>query len=322
MDLGQVSYYTYRLGGALAPRIPPRLGYRLASQVGDVLFRLSPQRATVAENVAHVTGLPPSSGPVQRIARQVFRNQAKNYFDLFRVSALSPEGIQATIHEVHGLEHIDRALARGRGVVLATAHFGNVDLAGQMLALRGYRVTALAEHLKPERLFQYVRAQRESHGLSFLPIDGSLRPVFRALRANELVGLAIDRNVTDEGRLVDFLGCPARLPDGYLKLALHTGAALILCFSRRLPDNTFVITVEPEITLERTGNAEHDIEQSMPRALSVFATYLRRYPDQWVYFQPVWVAPSRSSALTASVATAHAAQGAPPMEDSSQERAR
>lgn len=321
MDWGQLSYYIYRFGGAVAPRIPPRLGYPLASRLGALLYRVSPRRAIVEENISHVLGLPVGSDPVRRTARQVFSNQAKNYFDLLRVAALTTEEINRTVREVRGLEHVDSALARGQGVVLASAHFGNIDLAGQALALRHYKVTALAEHLKPERLFQYVRAQRESHGLRFIPIDGSLRPVFRALRANEIVGSAIDRNVTDEGRLVEFLGCPARLPDGYLKLALRTGAALILCFSRRLADNTFTITVEPEIELERTGNTERDIAAALPRVLSVFATYLKRYPDQWVYFQPVWTAP-RSSAAACLGATPHGLGGTSQLGDPSQESVR
>jgi len=314
MDRGELGYYTYRLGGALAPRIPPRLGYWLAERFGAVLFRVSPGRAIVQENIAHVVGLAPGSERVQHIARQVFCNQAKNYYDLFRVAALTPQQVRASVREIRGLEHIDRALARGRGLVLATAHFGNFDLAGQVLALHGYRVTAPAEHLRPERLFQYVRAQRESHGLRFIPINGSLRPVFRALHANEIVGLALDRNVTDEGRLVEFLGSPARLPDGYLKLALHTGAGLILCFARRLPDNRFVITVEPEIALPRTGRHEDDIATAMPQVLSIFARYLRSYPDQWVYFQPVWVTPSGPGATAEQGAAPAGSQGAGPSE--------
>jgi len=315
MDWGEVSYYTYRLGGTLAPRVPPRLGYWLADRVGAIVFRLSPKRAIVQENIAHVTGLAPDAETVRQIARRIFCNQAKNYFDLFRVAALGPQEIRAAIHEVRGLEHIDRALARGRGLVVASAHFGNIDLASQVLALYNYRVTALAEHLRPERLFQYVRAQRESHGLRFVPIDGSLRPVFRALRANEIVGTALDRNVTDEGRLVEFLGSPARLPDGHLKLALHTGAALILCFSRRLADNRFSVTVEPEIALQRTGRQEDDIVAAMPQVLSVFGRYLRSYPEQWVYFQPVWVAPPRPSAAATQGTAPTSGHGASPSEN-------
>lgn len=288
-----LNYYLYRLAGALAPRVSPQLGYALAERIGAVLYPLSPLRHNVEANTSHVLGAPMASPRVQQIARRVYINQCKNYFDLFRLPALSLEGIAGLV-TISGVRHLDRALSRGSGVVLAGAHVGNVDVAGQILGIRGYKVTALAEHLRPERLFQYVRRTRESHGLTFIPIDGSLRPVFRALRANEIVGSAIDRDVTDAGREVLFFGEPARLPDGYLKLALRTRASLVVAFSRRLPDETFTVTVHPEVELERTGELEHDIAAGMPKVLSLLSAYLSSYPEQWVYFQPMWVSSQRT----------------------------
>lgn len=297
MERADLSYYVYRLGGALAPRVPPRFGYWFAASAGSLIYRISPARSIVEDNMAHILGLPADSPAVRCTAGQVFRNQIKNYFDLLRVAALSPAQIEAAVPEIHGLEHLHAALARGRGVVLTSAHFGSPDLAAQALALRGYPLTAIAEHLKPERLFRYVWRQRASHGVKLVPIDKSLRPAFRALRANELVGAVVDRNVTDQGRLVEFFGRPARLPDGYVKLALHTGAAVVLSLSRRLGDNTVAVDIEPVIEVQRTGDQERDIEATMPGVISRFEAYLRRYPEQWVYFQPVWVsAPGQARA--------------------------
>ena len=288
MNQDQLSYYLYRLAGALAPHIPPRLGYRLAERAGSVVYQRAASRRIVQENVSHVVGEPAESPRVQDIVRRIFCNQAKNYYDFFRLAALSPQEIKRSVREIQGLTHLEHALAHGRGVIVVSAHFGNIDLAGQIPALLGYRVTAVAEHLRPERLFQYICRVRERHGLRFIPIDGSLRPVFRALQANEIVGLALDRNVTDSGRLVEFFGQPARLPDGYLRLALRTQAALIVAFCRRLSDNTFSISIEPEIELRLEGDPAEHIEVNLRQVLSIFETYLRRYPDQWVYFQPVW----------------------------------
>ncbi len=298
MDWGDLSYAMYRAGGALAPRVPPRLGYWLAAQAGAIIARISPARRVVEENMAHVLSQPAGSPTVQAVTRQVFRNQCKNYFDLFRVGALKRQQLLAA-GEIRGLEHLDAALAHGRGVVLVSAHFGSPDLAAQILAARGYRLTAMAEHLKPERLFRYVCRQRAHHGIRVIPIDESLRPVFRALRANEIVGAVVDRNVTDAGRLVEFFGQPARLPDGYLKLALHTGAALVPCLSHRLSDDRVAIEVQPEFEFERSGNRERDIEAAMPGVVSLFEAYLRRYPEQWVYFQPVWLRPFQVVAAAA-----------------------
>ncbi len=288
MDRDALSYYLYRLAGVIAPRVPPRIGYRAAEQIGAMVYRRSGARAIVEDNISHIVGEPADSPRVRHIARQVFRNQLKNYFDLLRVATLTPDDIRHAIREVHGLENLQSALSRGHGVVLASAHFGNIDLAAQILALYGFRVTAVAEHLRPERLFEYVRGIRASHGLRFIPIDQSLRPVFRALKANEIVGLALDRNVTDPGRLVPFFGQPARLPDGYLKLALHTQAALVLAFCRRLTDDRFAITIEPEVELVRSGDPEQNMMTNMRRVLAIFERYLSRNPEQWVYFQRVW----------------------------------
>jgi KDO2-lipid IV(A) lauroyltransferase len=289
MDQGELGYYVYRLAGAVAPRVPPALGYRVAGMLGALAYRLSSLRRNVEDNIAHIIGAPPDSPPVRTIARQVYRNQGKNYYDLLRLAALKPDDISKAVHDLIGLEHLDQALSKGRGVVLVSAHYGNFDLAGQVLALRGYRVTGIAEHLRPERLFQYIRRVRESHGLRYIPIDGSLRSVFRALRANEIVGTAVDRNVTDAGRVVELFGSPARLPDGYLRLALRCHAALVVAFCYRLSDDAFVIEIRPEVELQRSGDMEQDVTASMPRVLSILEEYLSRNPDQWVYFQPVWL---------------------------------
>ncbi|MCL6429243.1 MAG: hypothetical protein K6V36_00100 [Anaerolineae bacterium] len=284
-----LTYYLFRAAGALAPHIPASVGYRLAGRLGTLVYRVSPLRCHVEDNISHVLGEPSGSPRVREIARRIYGNQVKNYFDLLRVPALDEEDIRTSVRTLVGLEHLDAALARGRGVVLTSAHFGNFDLAGQILALRGYRVIAIAEHLRPERLFEYVRRARESHGLSFIPIDSWLRPVFRALHSNAIVGSALDRNVTDAGRVVDFLGRPARVPDGYARLALRTGAGLVVAFCRRSPDNAFHIVVEPEILIEHTSDPERDVENAVHNVLSIFARYVSRYPDQWVYFQPLWL---------------------------------
>ncbi|MDI7275271.1 MAG: lysophospholipid acyltransferase family protein [Anaerolineae bacterium] len=295
-----LSYCLFRAAGALAPRVPAPVGYRLAERLGTIIYRLSPLRSCVEENISQVLGQPARSPEVRGVVRQVYRNQAKNYFDLLRVASLDEDDIRSAVREVVGIEHLDAALARGRGVVLTSAHFGNIDLAGQILALHGYRVVGIAEHLRPERLFHYVRRARESHGLAFIPIDGWLRPVFRALRENAIVGSALDRNVTDSGRIVEFLGRPAQVPDGYARLALRTGAALLVAFSRRLPDNTFIVTVEPEIRVEQTGDPERDTASAVLQVLAVFAGHVRRYPEQWVYFQPLWLPDGGAASVVGS----------------------
>jgi len=290
-DQSQVSYYMYRFFGAVMPRIPPRLGYALFTRLGDLAHNASAaSRENVYDNVRHILGPHADPARVEGIARQIFRNQARNYYDLFRVASLTDEQIRSLV-TVHGLEHIDAALAAGKGLVLVTAHFGNLDIVMQMFGLLKYPITAVAEHLKPERLYQYVVSMRASKGINMIPIDSFLRPLFKALRNNQMVGLAADRNLIDAGTLIDFFGAPALLNDGHVHLALRTGARLALAFAVRKPDNTFEAFVEPSLELEKTGDTQRDVRAGMAKVVAVLEKYIGQHPEQWVMFQPVWKLP-------------------------------
>lgn len=300
MDLSLLSYYIYRVLGAVVPLLPPRVGYALFACFGDLAYNKSTvSRENVLDNLRHVLGAQASPERLAQIARAIFRNQARNYYDLFRVAKLRPAQIERLV-TVHGWEHLDQGLAGGKGLLLVTIHFGNLDIVAQMLALRHYPVTVAAEHLKPEKLFQYVSSLRASKGIRLIPTDNFLRPLFRALHQNEIVGLAADRNLTATGTVVDFFGAPALLPDGHIRLALRTGAKLVTAFSVRKADNTFEAFIEPPLALEHSGDMERDVHLSMARLVVVLEKYISRYLEQWVMFQPVWKLPAHLIAAPAA----------------------
>lgn len=292
----QLAYVAYRALGALMPLIPPSVGYALFKRIGDLSYEKgTTSRQNVHDNLKHVLGEQADPTHLAGVAREVFRNQARNYYDLFRVASLSEARINQLV-TVHGLEHIDQALSQGKGLIAVTAHFGNLDVVAQAFALRRYPITVVAEHLKPEKLFQYVTSLRASKGIRIIPADSFLRPIFSALRHNGLVGIAADRNLTGTGTLVKLFGAPALLPDGHIRLALRTGAPVGFLFSVRQPDNTFEAFVEPALELERTGDLEHDVRSGMAQIVSVLEKYIGQHPEQWVMFQPVWSVHPRSAA--------------------------
>jgi len=213
---------------------------------------------------------------------------AKNCYDLFRVPTLSMAEI-ARLVKVEGWEHVERALSKGRGLIIVTAHFGNTDIVAQALVLREIPVVAPAEHLKPEVLFQYICSLRTSKGLRLIPVDGMLLELFRALQRNEAVGLAADRDITESGIVVDFFGAPARLPDGSAQLSLRTGAPIIAGFSQRLlPDNTFVARFEPPLELKATGDRTRDVRAGVEKVVAIMERYIGEHPEQWVMSVPIW----------------------------------
>lgn len=280
-------YWMYRVLGAIIPRIPPRIGYPFFGWLGARFFDwFADARAPLRDNLRHVmqdAALP----AIDRTAQNILRNHLKNYYDFFRSIQLTQDDI-AKLVQVNGFENLEQALERGKGVVFITAHFGNLDIVGQTFAIRGYKVTTPAEHVKPEILYQRIVATRAAKGLTIIPVDGPLLALVRALKKNEIVGLAADLDVTKSGILVDFFDAPARLPDGHVQLALRTGATLLPAFSVRLPDNTFAAYAEPAIELQNTGDFDADVRAGVNQVARVLEKWIGQHPAQWVMFHRIW----------------------------------
>ncbi len=280
-------YWMYRILGALVPIIPPGWGYPFFEWLGARFFDwFADAREPLRDNLRHVL---PGAPSAERdcIARNILRNHLKNYYDFFRSTRLTRDDI-ARLVQVNGFENLENALARGKGVVFITAHFGNLDVVGQTFAVRGYHVTTPAEHVKPETLYQHIVATRAAKGLTIIPVDGPLLALVRALKKNEIVGLAGDLDVTKSGIAVPFFDAPARLPDGPVQLALRTGAALLPAFSLRLADNTFAAYAEPAIQLARTGNFQADVRAGVLQVAEIMEKWIGRHPEQWVMFHRIW----------------------------------
>jgi lauroyl/myristoyl acyltransferase len=282
------TYYLLRIASVVVRFVPPRLAYWLCSLVGGIFFMLNYKvRASVLDNVRHV--LPKSSRRLRRIlARKIIRNVVKNYYDVVRIPTMSPADLERNI-TVHGVEHLDNALKAGKGAILISGHMGNFSLVAQLAAARNYHVSVVAEDIEPPKLYDYVSTLRGHFGIKMLKMGSSqIRTIYKLLRNNEVLMLAVDRDVTDDGNPVPFFDAPADMPQGAVALALRTGAALVPGYTMRLPDNTSVVIVEEPIELERTGDREEDVRVNMRKVAQILEKYILKAPDQWVVLQRIW----------------------------------
>ena len=285
---GFLTFATYRLLGALAGPLPPRVGYGLGRPVGALLLATSPQlRRILTWNLSHVLGPGASEEQVQALVRSACANLIKGHYDLFRLSRLSNEEILG-MTRFEGREYMEEALARGKGVILLSAHFGNVDVLMQVPLALGVPISTPVEHIQPERLFQYTLRLRTSHGIQMFPTGGPMVGLYRALKRGEMIGLAADRGIDVSTRQVEFFGAPASLPEGPVRLALATGAVLVPGFGLRLPDDSFLARIEPALELPRTGDREADVAAGMEMVADVLERVISQHPEQWLLAKPVW----------------------------------
>jgi KDO2-lipid IV(A) lauroyltransferase len=210
--------------------------------------------------------------------------------DFLRLPSLSAGEVEQGL-TVEGWEHLEAALARGRGVIFAAVHFGSWDRAAALLGPRGYRAHVLVDTFPLPALDAAIQRTRAVHGLGLIPAEGgaALRGVYEALRRNEIVILLVDRPQREKGTPVTFFGRRTWLPSGAAMLARRTGAALLHAYLVRRPDpRTFLTVIEPPIAVTTTADRQAD-EQAITQALvERFERLIQRHPEQWYMFRPMW----------------------------------
>ncbi len=282
-----VNYYLFLLAELLLSRLPTSLGYFVAHRTADAVFLLHHRvRANIADNLRHVLGPAASEATIRSTSRQVLRNLAKNYFDLIKMPHLRPQDIQRLVR-AHNVHYLVDAVARGKGVVLVTAHYGSFDMAVQVLAARSVQTTILVEALQPPRLLDHVIALRSSQGLNVIPArSGALQAILRSLRRGEMVVFACDRDLTRDSPKAVFFGEETGMPDIAVRLALRTGAAIVPVFNRRRDDGRYDVWVEPPIEVSRAGNGS--AAEYARQIIEIMERYIRSCPQQWVVVESIW----------------------------------
>ena len=186
-----------------------------------------------------------------------------------------------------GRQNIDDALKMGKGVIILTAHFGNWELLAAGLALSGFDTSYIVRPIRSRQLDDMLNGIRRSAGGKPIP-RSSLKGALRCLRRNGLLGILSDIDTKVDGVFVDFFGRPAFTPRGPVSFALRTGAALVPTLIVRQEDDTHIIVAERALELEITGDLEEDIRVNTARYTKITESYIRKYPEQWIWIHQRW----------------------------------
>jgi KDO2-lipid IV(A) lauroyltransferase len=273
----------------LAQRLPVRVAYSIASLVGDLLFLFWHRgRANTIDNMRHVLGREATDREVRQTARRSFRNYMKLLVDFVRLPRTSDKEVESRIRG-KGWEHLDLALRGGKGALLVGTHLGSWDLAGLALAARGHELYVVAERQKPLWLDRIARDWREARGIHLIFMEQTLKPLFRALAANQLVGIVVDRPLSEgEGVTVEFFGQMIPWASGPAALALRTGAQIITGYLVRTLDGHFRGEIFPPLEFQPSGDRFEDRRRLSQKIVTLQEELIRHYPDQWYMFRRMW----------------------------------
>jgi KDO2-lipid IV(A) lauroyltransferase len=287
----RVTVAAYRLAVPLAGTVPPRVAYPVLDRLADLIrLAAADAREAVEANLEQVLG-----GRGRRHAwavRGVFRHVLRNYYDTFRLPAMTDAEIREMV-VLRGREHLRAALAEGRGAVLVSAHVSSVALAAQALALAERGGTVVVEPVEPPELLELMLRVRGSHGLGYRTLGpGLFGALTETLRSGELVFLVADRDVGGSGAPIEFFGRPARLPTGPALLALRTGAPIVPTYVSRRRDGRLDGVVGRPLEVHRTGDRRADVTGITRLVTARLEYHIGSYPEQWTVLQRVWGCPT------------------------------
>jgi len=284
-----IRYRAFKAMQWLVERLPRPLGYALAVMVARLAYLFAPKaRTELKRNLAiAVPDLTPRE--LRKLAWRNFRNHSKAYADLMRLPVARVEDLRSLLR-IQGMEHLEAARARGRGVLVVSAHMGSWEVAAAIWSATVAPVSLFAEELEPLELYEWYRCTRARLGISVLPLNRSgLRQVLQALDNQEMVVTAIDRDIMGTGIVVDFFGRPARIPDGPAAIALRKGTPLLPVAVFRLPDDTFQAYGYPPVFAEPTGDRVEDVRRVTGELVRRLEEMIRAHPDQWHVPHPIWL---------------------------------
>lgn len=299
-------YNLFRIVVIISKRLP-RWSLEPLARIGGLLFWLFARgaRRQASENMLHVLGegtarTRQGRRRLQRTVRAVFQHSVRNYLQAFRLPG-TPERTFVDSMKVGGREYLDAALARGKGVILFSAHFGPFDYLSQWIAVQGYNLTIPVEHLRDQRLLDLMLALRRSHGVNFLPLGGSapMRAILQALRNNKIVLITADRAVVGESVEMPFFGNIARLPLGPATLAARTGATVVGAFGWRTDGRGGKLPIEgtfSQLTLALPDEQRTDTTIIMRGIIDRMEYHIGAHPEQWVVFSPIWTQTTKGEA--------------------------
>lgn len=219
------------------------------------------------------------------IIRRSVQNSEMVFFETLRMGNTSSQEVRDYV-SLGGLDLLGREHRKGRGVIVATAHLGNFEIAGARLA-QEFPVTSTSLFVDTPKIAQTLTQVRRTAGVEVLPLAHSASGIREALAQGRVVVLFADQNGREKDWPMPFLGRTKRVVTSPACLACLSGASLMTCFAVRrspwLSGGRFDLDFRPALTDTTSTRScrEEQVALGTERFVCELETVLRRHPDQW-----------------------------------------
>ena len=259
--------------------LPEKSAYKLFNLLAIILFKLKPSGIKMLRNnLSKVTDK--SGDELDQLVLAATKSYSRYWCDTFRSSDWQKTEIIQRVTTSNGGLLIDALNAR-QSVVVALPHSGNWDLAGAYYCALGYKLTTVAERLKPERVFQAFLQHREKFGMEVLPLESRvIATLSKRLKDGGFIALVADRDLSDSGIEINFFGSRAKFPKGPALLSKSTNSLLLTAVVSYLPSGI-------NISFEKIDTAG-EVAEITQRIANSFEKGIKVKPEDWHMLQRIW----------------------------------
>lgn len=271
----------------IGARVPVEWLRRVGSGLGWAACRvIRIRRRVVLENIRN--SFPKASArEVDRVALETYRNAGRCLFEIMTFAGLDPDDVRAMV-TFEGREHLDEAVAHGRGAILFSGHFGNWELAGAAIGCNGYPIHATDTNHSNKLMHDVITRLRTRVRMVVLSPNEPVASLRRLLGQNKMITYLADQDAGSHGIFVDFFGRPASTLRGPAVLSVRTGCPIVPVFMvREGTDHHRAVVGEllwPDAALPNR-EAVRDLTQ---RFTNVLEQVIRRYPGNYFWMHRRW----------------------------------
>ncbi|MCW8133045.1 MAG: lysophospholipid acyltransferase family protein [Planctomycetota bacterium] len=302
-----LAYHTFKAISHLASSLPKGIQYPVACALADAYYLASRRaRTAVKANLRVILGPDATEKAVRREARWAFRSFGMYLCEFFGYRRFGPAYLDEHVRVI-GREHLDKALAAGRGALFVSGHYSNWELGASMVGHLGYPILIVAQMHRDPRVNELFVGQRARHGVSVAHTEVGALAALRALRENRPVAILGDRPTGGPTVDVELFGKPVAFPQGPWRIALSTGAPILPTFVHRTYHGGYTLEIGEALNVPAGLKREERIggfAQAFARCLQA---KIAAAPSQWAAFYEVWKhphaagTPAPSAAETAEV---------------------
>lgn len=260
----------------LVSLLPWGLQRLLARALGALCFHLIPVRRHVTLVNLRLCFPELTEAARRTLARRHYQSLALGILEVARSWWRAPAELPP--HRIIGLEHLEAAKARGKGVLLVSGHFTTLEITGRMLSL-ATQLSCLYRDPNNAVLATQLRRHRASWTRQAIEMR-DLKGLLRALREGGVVWYAPDQGKrTAQSELLPFFGEPCVTNTSTARLAEMTGASVLTFYSHRLPDNTYVLCIRRAPADMPSGDPVEDTR----RLVAELEKAVRAAPEQYLW---------------------------------------